>query len=259
MLQKIKSYLKFLLNSTNKHSIHSPFIYNLVTKCFNKNTLKQKSTSYLQYKQLLLDTKLSVKVTDFGAGSQIFKNDIRKISKIAKVAGISNRKAKLLIRFVNHFKFKNILEIGTSLGLGTTALQLGNTNATITTLEGCPETAKIAAQQFEQFNFKNINIIVGDFKKTLSEAIKNKQYDLIYFDGNHQKKATLNYFESCLTTITNDSVFIFDDIHWSSEMEEAWNIIKQHPKVTASIDIYYWGIIFFRKEQEKEHFIIRVS
>jgi hypothetical protein len=82
-------------------------------------------------------------------------------------------------------------------------------------------------------------------------------HNLIYFDGNHSKKATLDYFELLLPTITNDSVWIFDDIHWSKDMEEAWEIIKNHPKVKVTIDIFQWGIVFFRTQQEKEHFVIR--
>ncbi|HEX9151561.1 MAG TPA: class I SAM-dependent methyltransferase, partial [Flavobacterium sp.] len=91
----------------------------------------------------------------------------------------------------------------------------------------------------------------------LLEQAKQTQ-SLIYFDGNHSKIATLNYFELLLPTITNESVWIFDDIHWSSAMEEAWEIIKKHPKVTVTIDTFQWGLVFFRREQEKEHFVIRI-
>jgi predicted O-methyltransferase YrrM len=81
---------------------------------------------------------------------------------------------------------------------------------------------------------------------------------LIYFDGNHSKEATLEYFELLLPTINNETVWIFDDIHWSPAMEAAWEVIKNHPKVTVTIDTFQWGIVFFRTEQPKEHFVIRV-
>ncbi len=258
MFFKLKSYFYFLLKSTNKHGVHSLFVYNLVTKCFQKKTAKESFNLFLHYKNYLLDNKKSVKVTDFGAGSKIFTSNTRQIAKIAKIAGISNTKATILIRLIDYFKPSNILEIGTSLGLGTTALFIGNLTSKITTLEGCPETAKIAQQQFNLFKFKTIDVMIGDFKKTLPKSTKNKQFDCVYFDGNHQKEPTLSYFETCLKTIHNDSFFIFDDIHWSKEMEETWHIIKQHPKVTVTVDIYHWGIVFFRKEQEKEHFTIRI-
>ena len=98
------------------------------------------------------------------------------------------------------------------------------------------------------------------YKYRIFKPSKNLQpttYNLIYFDGNHSKKATLEYFELLLPTLTNDAVWIFDDIHWSKDMEEAWEIIKNHSKVKVTIDTFQWGIVFFRKEQEKEHFVIR--
>ena len=151
-----------------------------------------------------------------------------------------------------------MLEIGTSVGLGTATLSIGNPKATITTLEGCKNTAAIAQELFEAFKLKNIKLTIGNFNETLPSIIKNNKFDLIYFDGNHQKEATLNYFNLCLKTVHNNSIFIFDDINWSPEMQKAWLVIKNHPKVTISINTFFWGIIFFRKEQEKEHFTIRV-
>jgi predicted O-methyltransferase YrrM len=92
----------------------------------------------------------------------------------------------------------------------------------------------------------------------LPEIIEKTNFNFIYFDGNHQKEATLNYFNMCLQTVDTNAVFIFDDIYWNKEMHETWEIIKQHPKVTVTINTYFWGIVFFRNEQLKQHFTIRV-
>jgi predicted O-methyltransferase YrrM len=81
--------------------------------------------------------------------------------------------------------------------------------------------------------------------------------DLVFFDGNHKKEPTLSYFEQCLPHIHPGTIFLFDDIHWSAGMEEAWNIIRNHPKVRVSIDLYHLGIVFFREELSKEDFTIR--
>ena len=258
MTQTLISYIIFFVKSKNEHGVHSPFVFNLITKCIYVKTDYQDLKKYRLIKRNLLNNDNFITVTDFGAGSKIFKSEKRKISRIAQIAGISDKKSKLLIRFVAYYKPKKILEIGTSLGLGTAAIKLGNQDAVITTLEGCENTAKVAIDNFNKFKFKNIEVITGNFNKTISKAISNKEFDLIYLDGNHTKKATLDYFEKCLPTIHNESIFIFDDIHWSSEMEEAWETIKKHPKVTVTIDVFYWGIIFFRVEQAKEHFTIRV-
>ena len=262
MLFQIKSYLKFLWNSKNEHGVHSPFVFNLLTKCFYDKRSKPEYSILKNYRKSLLENKSFIDVTDFGAGSKVFKSNRRQISKIAKTAGISSRRAELLFRVTNYFQPKNVLEIGTSLGLATSALALGNPKAKIITLEGCPETANQCQLQFQKFNFNNVDSVITEFENYLQDIklrlkTEAENFDLIYFDGNHSKKATLAYFDLLLTTITNDSVWIFDDIHWSPEMEEAWEAIKNHPKVTVTIDTFQWGFVFFRYEQEKEHFVIR--
>lgn len=259
MLFQIKSYLKFLWNSKNEHGVHSPFVFSLLTKCFYDKRPKPEYQILKNYRKSLLENKNFIEVTDFGAGSKVFKSNRRQISKIASTAGISTKRAELLFRVTHYFQPKNILEIGTSLGLATAALALGNTDAKVITIEGCPNTANAAQNQLDKFDCKNVENIISEFESFLiSENLNSKIYDLIYFDGNHSKKATLTYFELLLQTINNDSVWIFDDIHWSPEMEEAWEIIKNHPKVKVTIDTFQWGFVFFRYEQEKEHFVIRV-
>lgn len=269
MLKIIKSYLNFLWNSKNEHGVHSPFVFNLVTKCFYDKKKYPEYTVLKNYRKSLLADKNSIEVTDFGAGSKVFKSNKRQIAKIAKTAGISPKRAELLFRITNYFQPSTILEIGTSLGLATSALSLGlkaktnraelNKNAKITTLEGCSNTLAAAQKQFENFDLKNIDSIQTEFSSYLKnqQSTTNNQ-QLIYFDGNHSKRATLDYFDLLLPTITNETVWIFDDIHWSIEMEEAWEKIQQHPKVTVTIDTFQWGIVFFRVEQKKEHFVIRV-
>lgn len=248
------------MTSKNQYGIHSPFVYNFTTKClYKKNVaLVSKFEILKNYKKDLVQNKNYIEVTDFGAGSKVFKSNHRSVAAIAKNAGISDKRARLLLKLVNYFQPKNILEIGTSLGIATASLALGNPYSKVITLEGCPETAKIAKFQFEKFRLKNIELQIGEFKNTLPNAIKKNKFDLIFFDGNHQKKSTIAYFLECLKNVQNDSIFIFDDIHWNKEMEQAWEFIKNHTKVTVSIDTFQWGIVFFRTEQPKQHFIIRV-
>ena len=262
MLFQIKAYLRFLWNSKNEHVVHSPFVFSLLTKCFYDKKSKPEYAILKNYRKSLLQNKNFIEVTDFGAGSKVFKSNRRQISKIASTAGISPKRAELLFRVTHYFQPKNILEIGTSLGLATAALALGNPKAKVITLEGCPETANQCQLQLQKFNFNNVNSIVTEFEKYFQDIKlrlkpETENFNLIYFDGNHSKKATLAYFDLLLPTIDNDSVWIFDDIHWSQEMEHAWEIIKNHPKVTVTIDTFQWGFVFFRYEQKKEHFIIR--
>lgn len=197
-------------------------------------------------------------MTDFGAGSKVFDNNRRVVSKIASAAGISKKRGKLLAKTIHYFQPHHILEIGTSLGISTAYMAAGAPQANITSLEGCPATAQIAIESFKKLDIKNIEVIIGEFDQSLDQVIENKSYDIIFFDGNHQKEATIRYFEKCLDAAHENSIFIFDDIHWSKDMEAAWEVIKNHEKVTLSVDTYKWGLVFFSKGREKQHFTVRI-
>ncbi len=257
MIYQIIQYIKFILKSTNQHGVHSPFVYNLITKCFYDKTNYDDYKKILDYKKALLKNKAKISVIDLGAGSQVLNQNQRYISKMAKNAGTTYKRAKLLYRVSNYFEFKTVLELGTSLGIATQAIHLGIPKANIITIEGCPNVSEFSKTNFKDFRLEHINLINDNFNNTL-KTLKPKTFDLIFFDGNHQKEATLNYFETLLETTHNHSVFIFDDIYWSKDMTEAWEAIKQHPKVTVTIDTFFWGFVFFRKEQVKQHFSIRV-
>jgi predicted O-methyltransferase YrrM len=257
LLHSIYAYCKYLIASKNQYGVHSPFLFNFLTKGLGQDKkIDLKKVLFLR-EELLRDHR-EIQVTDFGAGSKIFKNNTRSISKIASTAGTSKGRGKLLAKTTAHFKPDNILEIGTSLGISTAFMAAGAPEALITTMEGCPSTAKIAQENFQKLQLNNIEVIVGEFDQSLEHALLNQTYDLIFFDGNHQKEATINYVKKCLSAATEESVFIFDDIHWTKDMETAWREIKNHEKVTLSVDTFKWGLIFFSKGREKQHFTIRI-
>ena len=256
MINKIKNYLKFILKSTNQHGVHSPFVYNLVTQCFYDKSNYSEYNTLKNYRKELLNNNTSLEVTDLGAGSQVMKTQNRVIKKIASNAGSTNFRAKLLLRLVNYFKPNHILELGTSLGISTYAMHIGNIASKITSIEGCPNLVNFTKHQLKKHQSSNIRLKCGDFSEVIPSL--DTEFDLIFIDGNHQKEATLSYFESLLPKAHNDTIFIFDDIYWSKDMTEAWEAIKTHPKVTVSIDTFFWGFVFLRTEQAKEHFTIRL-
>jgi len=81
---------------------------------------------------------------------------------------------------------------------------------------------------------------------------------MAFIDGNHRKAPTLDYFNKIMHKTNEYSCIVFDDIHWSREMEEAWEEIKRDDRVKLSIDLFFVGIVFFRKSfLEKQDFMIR--
>lgn len=257
MVYQFKSYLKFLRRSTNAHGIHSPFVYDLVTQCFYDKKQYSHYQLLKEHRRQLLNSAETIEITDFGKGSRIFKGNQRRVAKIVTHAGIQPKRQRLLYRLVRYFSSETILELGTSVGLATTALALGNKDGRVITVEGCPNTSEVAETYFKQFKLTNIELITSTFE-SFFEANQQPAFDLVYIDGNHSKEHTLQYFHTLLPLIHNDSVLIFDDIYWSESMTQAWEVICAHAEVTVSIDSFYWGLIFFRKEQPKQHFKIRL-
>jgi predicted O-methyltransferase YrrM len=254
---QIIAYIKFLTKATNQHGVHSPFVYNFVTKCLYDKTKFNDYEILKQYRTDLLNSDSLLQVIDLGEGSKKLDTKQRQVSQMAKTSSSSVKNTKTLYRITKYFDFKNSLELGTSLGMGTYALSLGNPNGTITTIEGCANTSAFAKTKLDNLGVKNVGFEVDNFTNAIPKLTDNN-YDFIFYDGHHNKEATIQYFEALLPKIHNESVFVFDDIYWSKGMTEAWEYIKSHNDVTVTVDCFYLGFVFFRKEQVKEHFKIRV-
>ena len=257
-LQLIFRYIKYLFRAKSKHSAQAPFLYELITQVIDKRTDDNSCKNIEALRKELCKQERTIKITDFGAGSTINNSKKRKVKDVAKNSAKNEKFGKLLYRIIQFYKPKNILELGTSLGISTSYLAKADANAQVFTFEGCPETAKIAEENFEKQNIKNTSITLGDFNLTLTEKLKEiKTIDLAFIDGNHQEKPTIAYFEKCLEYANNNTIFVFDDIHWSDGMENAWNYIKAHPRTTLTIDLFFVGIVFIKSELSKEDFTIR--
>ena len=254
-------YLRYYLTAANGrgHGIHSPFIYRFVRDVLND---KKKYYTYAAIeearKRLLKDDKV-IEVEDKGAGSSVSKSSQRKINDIARAALKSPKYAQLLFRIVNYYQPSHILELGTSLGITTAYLAFAKPDAKITTIEGSPAIAAKALENFNRMDLTNINLVTGDFKHALQPALEQlSTIDLAFIDGNHRKEPTLQYFEEILKHSHADTILVFDDIHWSAEMEDAWTVIKRHAAVTCTVDLFFLGLVFLKNEfKTPQHFTIR--
>src|SRR6185295_376097 len=167
--------------------------------------------------------------------------------------------AQLLYRIVKYYQPDSVIELGTSLGITTSYLSRARPGGDVFTLEGSTEIAGIARQNFKSLELQNVKVAEGNFDYTLPSVLYHlTSVGVVFIDGNHRCEPTENYFHWLLEKANPDSIFIFDDIHWSKEMERAWEHIKEHPSVRCSIDLFFIGVIFFRPEfKEKQHFTIR--
>jgi len=217
------SFLKYYLSADTKYGIHSPFLFNLIEEVLEDDR-HYYAFDHLEYLR-----------------SQLLKND------------------QIIEVLVLWRKPRQILELGTSLGLSAAYLAMANKESRIITLEGCPNIANCAQHNLNYLNLnQQVLVRVGEFSKTLDKSIADfKTLDLVFIDGHHAKIPTLKYWEKIKKHLTPGALVIFDDIHWSSGMEEAWETVKQDPGVQISIDLFYKGIILWNSDtKEEQHFKI---
>ncbi len=251
--------MKFLFSATNAHGIHSPFVFQFYNKIIKDES---REDIFHEIETIRKEAKRNDKIIDiidFGQGSKAVDKNQRTISSIAKSSISFPYQCRVMHRVVKIFNPEYILELGTSLGISTSYIATGNSKSKVWTLEGDHKILEIAEKHFDKLKIKNIRTIKGPFIDTLSITLHEmKKVDLVFMDGHHQKQATIDYFETILPYCNNESIIIIDDIYWSKEMQEAWKTIKNMPEVSLTINLFFCGIVFFRKENKaKEHFNIR--
>ena len=258
-LRFVSDYLLHRLRAKNRHGVHSPFVYRLVDEViYNFAPQKVYPETEALRQQLIIDNRV-ITVTDLGAGSLLNNNKKKKIADIARNALKPPKLAQLLYRLAADAQPRNIIELGTCLGITTVYLQKAAPGAKVFTLEGCPQTAAIASETFARAGINDTTLLTGNFDDTLPDVIGAlNQLDFVFVDGNHQKGATLKYFKWCLPKVHEDTLLIFDDIYWSEGMKEAWKEIKAHPDVTVTVDLFWIGLVYFKPGQAKEDFLIRI-
>jgi predicted O-methyltransferase YrrM len=273
---RLKTYARFIVNAKPVvgHGIHSPFVYKLSSELLVKSRKPNANLySVEQLRNILIKDDTIIQISDLGAGTyssinnsgtQYSKSDeqknetFRRISTLAKVSASSTKKCNLLYQLVLAFRPLSIIELGTSLGFATAAMAIADKNIPIHTIEGSSEIAKIAVENFKKLDLNNITMHIDSFDNVLPNILPSLQTPFFAFiDGNHKYEPTIKYFDQFIEKSDSGSILIFDDIHWSPEMEHAWEYIKKHPKTVFCIDLYHFGVVFFNEGVVKQNFLIR--
>ena len=258
--QLTKKYLYYYLTASNGkgHGIHSPLVFDFIKNVLTDKRNCTNGESIEAVRAFLKKDDTLIEVEDFGAGSGSIKSNLRSVKAIAASSLKPKKYARLLFRMVNYYRPENVIELGTSFGITTAYLASASVATNVFTCEGAKNIAGIAGQNFVKLGLQNITLLQGSFVDTLPDLLNSvKKLDFAFIDGNHRKVPTLQYFEQLLGIADEESILVFDDIHWSKEMEEAWTIIMKHPRVTVSIDLFFIGIIYLSKDVKvKQHFKI---
>lgn len=231
---RVKSYFNFLWHSTNQYGVHSPFVYALIIQCFYNRKLKPAYQKIKKFQELV-NHKDSLSQTS-----------------------ISFKKSKLLHRLVHYFQPQLILDL--SLSAGSVAVSISaNKDIKIFTLETSEKEVDLIKVILQETGVENNKILrcFSSLEKTLSN-FNRKNIDLIYWRQSKMMDSSIAVFYQLLPFVSKESIIIFDGIHQSAENESNWEIIKNHTAVQVTVDIFFWGLVFFKEGQAKQHFKVRV-
>ncbi|HNW70382.1 MAG TPA: class I SAM-dependent methyltransferase [Bacteroidales bacterium] len=205
---RIREFIRYKLKAQSEYKIHSPFAYDFYTKVvISKQKLPECLLEVEKIRKECLRLPEKIAVTDLGTGAGI-KPAERKIQDIMRRYSNSKKDAFLLYRMVKYLKPSQILELGTSLGISTMYLSMADKQIPVTTIEACTQTAELARKNFEKLSLP-VNLILGDLNQILIPTLKKTGVpELVFFDGNHTKEATLQYFDACHLLMKDPFLFL---------------------------------------------------
>lgn len=263
---RCKALLRYLLVARSRYRVHSPFVYDFIRHILRGKTDESSEAKVRAYRQALSNDHNALLKTRQGAHSNHLFPVRKTVAQESAKSGISLKYGRVLMRLIQHYQLSNILELGTSLGIGTTYLALGQKtlpHRKLISLEGCPATHAKASAHFQAFwgqapEFAHVSLQKGSFEEQLPFALNQfDRLNLLFLDGDHRYESVLENFQACSEKASANAIFVIDDIHWSKAMEEAWHVIQQMPKVTLTIDLFQMGLVFFNPRLSGEHFVLR--
>ena len=256
-LYQTQAFLKYWLLAVNEHALQPPFVFQLYTQTILPDPQEAIFLEIEKNRKQLLQSRDCIRFTELGAGSSMSKKTERPLRQLARHSLSSARFSRLFYRLLRQQQANTILELGTSLGINTLYLSAAAPGGKVYTLEGCPETAGLAAKLFSNWQHQNIHLRQGNIDETLPLLLQElPTIDAAYLDANHTYEASMRYFSLLLPKVHAHSFLVIDDIHWSPGMQKAWKEMQQHPQVSLSLDLYDAGILFFRPGLQKAHYIL---
>jgi len=192
---------------------------------------------------------------EFGAGNRLGTRQKKTVRKIAKKSATSKRNGKKLYKLVDFFDPEIIIEMGTSLGIGTLYICHAAKGKKIVTIDANKDVQEIARREIQKKGFNNIDFVNATFDDVVEKVLKltKEKKTLVFIDGNHRYSPTLKYFDLCLKHLADGSVLIFDDIHWSKGMQQAWEKIIRSDKIKFTMDMFYLGLTIIGKKEIQSH------
>ncbi|SFT76948.1 Methyltransferase domain-containing protein [Lishizhenia tianjinensis] len=249
-------FIKYSFRAKRRHGVHSPYVYRLQDESFKNDFSATFLKSFKSFEKALTKNSELIAVNPFGAGSKKGKKKQLPLNKLANRARTSSKYGKLIFQLGEHIGAQHVLELGTHLGIGTAYLSQISTLKSLTSVEGCANLHRKAHDHLTQLGIQDKCTLVRNTFEAFIEQ-DNTVYDLIFIDGDHRSEALFEILEGLQKNIHNETLLVIDDIRWSKDMFKAWQELIAKNDYHLSMDFFRMGVLAVRKNQEKEHFILK--
>ena len=204
----------------------------------------------LRIRERLQSSQREIMLEDHGAGARESKHQ-RTVSSIHQSSAVPHWWGVFLFRLVRELKPKTVLELGANLGVSgayiQSALDLNGGESRFTTIEGDPTLASLARETLDSIGNGNRDVVLGRFQDVLQPVLDGAgRIDLVFIDGHHEYRPTLDYFERIRPSLSRKATVVFDDIYlWSRPVRRAWKeIVRTYPE-SRPIDLAKFGILIW--------------
>lgn len=253
----MRSWLRWRRAAVPWWTVQPPFAFALLEAAFKAR--RGEPGIERERQRLLNDRNAFLETVDHGAGSN-FAGERKTVGAIARTSLKRKRHAAAVAAWADAIEAKRILELGTCLGI-TTAYLANRSEVEVVTLEGNADRLQIAEGAWQRLGLeKRIHGVQGKFSDTLPTVLsEGKLFDLIFIDGHHEGEALKAYLRQLTPYLAEDGLVVCDDIHWSGDMETAWEEIATSGEWTLAMDTFEMGVLSRRKGLTPSRFSVRLS
>lgn len=218
------------------YGVHSPFVYNLITKVI------EEPYPYYRFDDIELLRK------------RLLQRE-KEVAKVVRREAISPKYGALLFRLANYFQAGSILQVGPSMGLSALYLTSYKAGLKCISVENIPEYTAISRWVYGIGARTDIDLRTGDYARLIPEVLEEMgKVDLAFFNFRHEQSPDIRLVTKCMEHAGEGSLFVLDGIKANPSMRALWKEVCAHGKVTVCIDLFSMGIVFFNPKLHKRRY-----
>ena len=249
----IFDYLIYLVQSTNRHGVHSPFVYSFADKVLygKQHCLYEPAAELCRKRMIQSKKRILFDGKNESLGSIIFRNVP------------SAKYNSMLFRWVQYQQLGNhIVEFGSTLGVLPLYLQRGDSAVNrYHIFEKSDNLQEITKYNLNEYECNETIRVLPYTRATDATRLLQEQdvvdIDLLIINQPMDANEFWHLIEWAIPRLRSNGSIVFNRLNETPESQLRWKQLQNLDEITVSIDLFGMGMAFARKEQIKESFLLR--